>query len=154
MSVQRQAHSFITSSFLDFLCLVFLSTLFWFLSFFSIQLAHFPPCVSMMKCSYLYCLYFFFFISKIHTYLLCWYRMSFIVVLHDINVCITLLGFAQHNTIGYIIKRLVEIGWFDWLIRIQSSACNQHNSQLRTCKIQSSELCWLQLELRTSDLLP
>ncbi|KAM6256022.1 LOW QUALITY PROTEIN: serine/threonine-protein kinase 33 [Spheniscus humboldti] len=59
--------------------------------------------------------------------------MSFIV-LHDINVCITVVGFAQHNTIEYIIKWLVEIGWFDWLIRIQSSACNQHNSQLRTSK--------------------
>ncbi|KAM9278152.1 LOW QUALITY PROTEIN: serine/threonine-protein kinase 33 [Morus bassanus] len=60
--------------------------------------------------------------------------MSFMVVLHDINICIMVVGFAQHNTIEYIIKWLVEIGWFDWLIRIQSSACNQHKSQLRTSK--------------------
>lgn len=65
-----------------------------------------------------------------------------------------IVGFAQRNIVEYIIKWLVEIGWFDWLIRIQSSAGNRHNSLLRTCKIQSSELRWLQPQLRTSDLLP
>ncbi|KAM6204851.1 serine/threonine-protein kinase 33 [Sarcoramphus papa] len=37
--------------------------------------------------------------------------MSFIVVLHDINVCITVVDVAQHNTIEYVIKWLVEIGF-------------------------------------------
>lgn len=80
-----------------------------------------------------------------------WVLLLYFVILMFAS-CI--VGFAQCNTVEYIIKRLVEIGWFDWLIRIQSSACNQHNSQLRTCKIQSSELRWLQPQLRTSDLLP
>lgn len=47
-------------------------SLVWFLSFFSIQLAHFSSYVSMMKCSQLQCLYYYYyFISKIRVYFVC-----------------------------------------------------------------------------------
>ena len=139
MSMQTQARSFITSLFLEFL---------WF--FFSLC---FGSSVSFL-CKYLtflrmsacrsvhsFIAFFFFIISKAHVCFLRRYRMNFIVVPHGINVCIIVVGFAQHNTIRYIIKWFAEVGEFDWLRTIQSSACNQHNSQLRTCKIQSHELC-------------